>query len=44
MSEIQENHNNNLNNKVYGKIVVIKRTGQDSAGFELIEDSYIFGR
>ena len=28
----------------YGKIVVIKRTGQDSASFELIDDSYTFGR
>ena len=28
----------------YGKIVVIKRTGQDSASFELIDDSYVFGR
>jgi hypothetical protein len=30
--------------EVYGKIVVIKRTGQDSASFELIDDSYTFGR
>lgn len=28
----------------YGKIVVIKRSGQDSASFELIENGYIFGR
>lgn len=28
----------------YGKIVVIKRSGQDSASFELVEDSYTFGR
>jgi hypothetical protein len=31
-------------NEVYGKIVVIKRTGQDSASFELMDDSYTFGR
>jgi len=28
----------------YGKIVVIKRNGQDSASFELIDDAYTFGR
>lgn len=31
-------------NEVYGRIVVIKRTGQDSASFELMDDSYTFGR
>ena len=31
-------------NEVYGKIVVIKRTGQDSASFELMDESYTFGR
>lgn len=30
--------------EVYGRIVVIKRTGQDSASFELMDDSYTFGR
>lgn len=28
----------------YGKIVVIKRSGQDSASFELVDISYLFGR
>ena len=28
----------------YGKIVVTRKTGEDSAFFELIHDSYTFGR
>jgi hypothetical protein len=28
----------------YGKIVVLKRSGQDSASFELIDEKYTFGR
>jgi pSer/pThr/pTyr-binding forkhead associated (FHA) protein len=28
----------------YGKIIVIKRSGQDSASFELVDNSYLFGR
>lgn len=35
---------NYSNNEAYGKIVVIKRSGQDAANFELIDDSYTFGR
>ena len=31
-------------NDCYGKIVVIKRSGQDSASFELIDAGYTFGR
>lgn len=30
--------------KYYGKIVVIKRNGQDSASFELSDPNYLFGR
>lgn len=30
--------------EMYGKIIVIKRTGEDSASFELVDDSYTFGR
>ena len=30
--------------EAYGKIIVIKRTGQDSANFELIDEGYTFGR
>ncbi len=33
-----------LSTEMYGKIIVIKRTGEDSASFELIDDSYTFGR
>lgn len=31
-------------NEPYGKIVVIKRSGQDSASFELVDAVYTFGR
>lgn len=30
--------------EIYGKVVVIKRTGQDSASFELIDEAYTFGK
>ena len=30
--------------EAYGKIVVLKRSGQDSASFELIDEKYTFGR
>lgn len=30
--------------KYYGKIIVIKRNGQDSASFELSDPNYLFGR
>ncbi len=30
--------------KCYGKIIVMKRNGQDSASFELSDPSYLFGR
>lgn len=28
----------------YGKIIVIKRSGQDSASFDLLDSAYVFGR
>lgn len=28
----------------YGRIVVLKRTGQDSASFDLTDSTYLFGR
>lgn len=28
----------------YGRVVVLKRTGQDSASFDLTDSSYLFGR
>ena len=28
----------------YGRIVVLKRTGQDSASFDLTDTTYLFGR
>ena len=30
--------------EAYVKIVVLKRSGQDSASFELVDDKYTFGR
>lgn len=44
MENIEKNNLKGLSNDIYGKIVVIKRSGQDSASFELIDESYTFGR
>lgn len=28
----------------YGRIVVLRRTGEDSASFDLVDGNYLFGR